>query len=150
MNTPFQLKEYFFPVVQVVAGPPVEEKVVESAESTKFNIGVHINKHIEEKTLFQLSVDIKSINHEEKWYPYKIHMTVIGIFQVDINKDDYEKLLYINGSSILYSAAREFLITITCRGPWAPVNLPTYSFLDKLKAASQTSGDHEHEQGEQG
>jgi len=38
------------------------------------------------------------------------------------------KLLRINGSSILYSSAREFLITVTSRMPYGALILPTVSF----------------------
>ena len=33
------------------------------------------------------------------------------------------------GTSILYSAAREYLITVTSRGPWPALVLPTVSFM---------------------
>jgi preprotein translocase subunit SecB len=55
------------------------------------------------------------------------------------NWPDPEKLLRVNGASILYSSAREFLITVTSRGPWAPMILPTISFLPVEENKSKES-----------
>jgi hypothetical protein len=33
-------------------------------------------------------------------------------------------------------AARELIATLTCRGPFAPVNLPTVTFIDEVKPQS--------------
>ncbi len=39
-------------------------------------------------------------------------------------------MVRVTGSSILYSAAREFLLTLMGRGPWSPMMLPTISFME--------------------
>lgn len=70
-----------------------------------------------------------------------MQVVAVGIFEV-IEWPDPDKLLIINGSSILYSAAREFLINISNRGPWGGITLPVYSFLDHYnKELAKTSED---------
>ena len=54
----------------------------------------------------------------------------MGIFEISPEwpKEKVMDLLKITGASILYSAAREFLLITTSRLPWKPVMLPTISF----------------------
>jgi len=127
MNTPIKLDEYFFPVVQVVADPSAEDK----EQELDYKIEVSLS-HDKEKKLYQVAIEITSIQ-DDKAHQYAINVVAIGIFRVDKRFKDINKLLYINGASMLYSAAREFLITITSRGPWGAVTLPTHSFLEQFK-----------------
>jgi len=57
-------------------------------------------------------------------------VTVVGIFTVDetFRHDHLERLIRVNGSSVLYSAMREFVALFTSRGPWGAVKLPTVNF----------------------
>ena len=68
------------------------------------------------------------------FFPYAIHLVVVGLFTIDKKFPDHEKLLRVTGASMLYSAAREFIITVTSRGPWSEVIIPTVSFLPEEKA----------------
>lgn len=131
MDTQLELKEYFFPVVQVVAEPDTEE----FNEPFEFTVDVSISEgEIKDEKLYQVSVEIESIPEEpEQKQQYSFHLVVVGFFTVNQNHPDIWKLLYINGSSILFGAAREFLITVTSRGPWPAVSLPSISFLNKYK-----------------
>jgi preprotein translocase subunit SecB len=126
MKAPLELKEYFFPVAQVVADPNVPDDIDVNAIS--YTIGTSIQKSKGDDA-YQVAVDISSPPEDEKSsQAYRIHVVVVGVFKVAQSWEDKEKLLRVNGSSILYSAAREFLITITSRGPYGAVTLPTVSF----------------------
>jgi len=128
-DTPLLLEEYFFPVVQVVANSSTPEEEIE----LNFDINVTLRENESEgKKLYQVAVDIHSTEEiEESKQPYTIHLVAIGIFSVVPEFPDIPKLLHITGSSMLYSAAREFLITITSRGPWDAISLPTFSFFNQ-------------------
>ncbi len=126
MKPPLELKQYFFPVTQVVADPEVSDD--KDVNAIAYTIGTSIQKS-EEDNVYQVSVDISSPPDDEECnQAYRIHIVVVGVFTVAESWDDKERLLRVNGSSILYSAAREFLITITSRGPFGAVTLPTISF----------------------
>jgi preprotein translocase subunit SecB len=127
MKPPLVVIDYFFPFVQVSADPDyvaddenaIGECVTKVAVETDFEKNVH-----------QVSLEIMIIPEDEKKkIPYAIHLISVGLFQVDKKWDDVDKLLRVNGASILYSAAREFIITISARGPWPATVLPTTSFL---------------------
>lgn len=127
MNPPLIVKEYFFPYVQVSADP--EHSGEEETPSMDFETKVAVDKDPENDT-YQVTLEITALPEDEtKRIPYAIHLIAVGMFAVDPSWPDPEKLLRINGASILYSSAREFLITVTSRGPWRPMILPTISFL---------------------
>jgi len=127
MKPPLTVKEYFFPFVQVSADP--EFTPGDPVEQIDFETKVGVD-HNPENGLYQVNLEITALpENEKKRTPYAIHLIVVGLFTVSDKIEDPVKLLQITGASILYSAAREFLITITSRGPWAPFFLPTISFL---------------------
>jgi len=128
MNTPLSLNQYFFPFVEVAADPEWNDK--EGAPHHHFTIGTSVVDD-DGKGVYQVVVNITSRpESEEARQPYSIHLLTVGFFQVSQGWPEPLKLLEINGASILYASAREFLITITARGPWPAVTLPTVSFLD--------------------
>jgi preprotein translocase subunit SecB len=67
--------------------------------------------------------------------PYRINLHSVGTFTfANAGMPDVEKacLLRVTGVSILYSQAREYLLMLTARGPWGPLQLPTVSFIDNV------------------
>jgi preprotein translocase subunit SecB len=135
MDSPLILLEYCFPVVQVVANPNINPEA--NIKATQYDIEVGLAKS-ENDEVYQVTVDIASIDDQqegEQGVPYNIHLVALGHFKVHPEWPDPDKMVSVNGASILYSAAREFLITITSRGPWGQISLPTKSF-NQLKEAS--------------
>lgn len=131
MDSPLEIKSYFFPHVVVTADPLYVE--AENNTSPHYDIKVAVDRD-DERDNYQVAVEIVSEpESEDKRQAYSVHLVGIGIFTVHPDWPDPEKLLRINGASIIYSAAREFLITITSRGPWESVHLPTFSFLKSYK-----------------
>ena len=128
MNSPLSLDTYFFPVVSVHADPQFQQDtdLVEPYYLTK--VGV---EHEPDNNRYQVVLEIISEpESDEKRQAYSIHLVAIGFFRVDPSwPNDPIKILRINGASILYGAAREFLITITARGPWGQIILPSVSFM---------------------
>ena len=77
-------------------------------------------------------------------HSYGINVEMVGLFSVDATwpEDQIEKLVYINGSGLLYSAIREMVCNVTARSPWGMLMLPTVSFnqLYNDKAAEKVAG----------
>lgn len=67
-------------------------------------------------------------------FPYKFDVTLIGFFACKNGfptPADEEQFVRVNGSSMLYGAARELVRSLTCRGPWGELFIPSISFYDK-------------------
>jgi preprotein translocase subunit SecB len=134
MDTHLKLEQYFFPHIQVSADPTCDD--ISRVNDIDYEVKVGLAKH-EEEEKYQLTLEISSFpEDDDSTQPYSMQVVVIGIFEV-VDWPDPEKLLLINGSSILYSAAREFVITTSSRGPWGPLTLPVYSFLKHFQKLAE-------------
>ncbi|MBI5688310.1 MAG: protein-export chaperone SecB [Verrucomicrobia bacterium] len=76
-----------------------------------------------------LNVELKS--PAGKKASYTGHIDLVGLFRINDQwpAEKIEKLVRVNGPSILYGAARELVANLTARGPWPMVMLPTLSFF---------------------
>ncbi len=126
---PLELKKYFFPFVQVAADAEYEPSAQKI--SPHFEVRTTV-EHDEENGIYQVALEIIAEPEDENSkIPYSIHLITVGLFTVDENFPEREELLKVTGASLLYSAAREFIITVTSRGPWSQVIIPTISFLQQ-------------------
>jgi len=89
MNSPLDLEEYFFPVVQVVANPDAPEE--EDVNQLDFGIKTHLRKSASDD-VYQMSVEISSPpkDDDEVNQAYKINLLVVGIFRVHPEWEDPE------------------------------------------------------------
>jgi len=63
--------------------------------------------------------------------PYAVTLSVFGTFEISRDfgsEDEITQVVAVNGASMLYSAAREFLLGLTARGPNMEYMLPSYDF----------------------
>lgn len=138
MQAPLEIISYFFPSVSVAADPQFNPEDKRFEPDLKVKVGVEREN---DNNSYQVALDISfEPESEEKSYPYSVHLVAIGIFKVAPDFPDPEKLLRITGASIIYGAAREFVITITSRGPWGPVMLPSISFMQPEDLSKKTTG----------
>jgi preprotein translocase subunit SecB len=63
---------------------------------------------------------------------YTFHLALVGFFFVAENypKDKVEILAKTNCPAVLYSTAREMLVTVVRRSPFTPVLIPSVTFLE--------------------
>ncbi|MCF8105806.1 MAG: protein-export chaperone SecB [Desulfohalobiaceae bacterium] len=130
---PINLDFHFFSNVNIVANQnlvPAELNSGEHFENYDIETEVNVLRNENNPFNFQITLEIHYDNKEfEK--AYEFGLKIVGFFTVDENQDQeqLEKCVNVLGPSILYGAAREFLLTITNRGPYPPVYLPTVSFV---------------------
>lgn len=85
---------------------------------------------IKERTLWFIGLEIRFAAWVER-LSYTGRIELQGFFRVpDVPgaADQAGRLVTVAGSSILYSAAREYLLLVTSRAPCGPIQLPTKSF----------------------
>lgn len=130
MNPPLRLERYFYTKIVCLANP--EFKPAEEGQTAKIELQSHsqLMRHAEDEMRWQVVLDLKTPSMEESGSPYELDFQIVGFFQVsdDYPADKMEKLVGINGTSMLYSSARDFIMTISSRGPWPPIFLPTVTY----------------------
>jgi len=74
-------------------------------------------------------------------FPYTFAVSLVGMFHVSETypEEQVALLLKVNAPSILYSAARELIYGISGRGGYAPVLLPSVSFVPNLAPPPQSA-----------
>jgi len=122
-----QLVEYVFPEIECRENPdcPRNPDAVCPPE-VQVNPRMAV-KEDDDDAIYRLALEIR-FGSEGEHCSYIGRVKVVGIFSVASEVEEKEKQVYINGASILYSAAREFVLSITSRGPSFPLMLPTVRF----------------------
>ena len=122
---PLTLENYFFTKLSIQAAAP---STVQGGDEIQIKIKhrVQVKQNKEEKDLWQLILDLNPEIVTGEYMPYNFELQVVGFFRVgpSVKLDEAGHLVYCNGASMLYSAAREFLLGVTSRFPWGDFNLP--------------------------
>ena len=127
---PLRLETYYFTKVAVSADPCYEpQEGVAPAITIDTDVG--LGQHSSDPNRWMVTLGVHAKSPDEKPIPYNVDLEVVGFFRVEpeVEQGKAPALVQANGAAILYSAAREFLLTITGRGPWPPIALPTTNFL---------------------
>lgn len=80
-----------------------------------------------EEDVYRLSLHVEFGGPEEKC-SYFGQIKVVGLFSVQHGLENKEIVLLVGGLGVLFGAAREFILSITSRGPNAPLMLPIVQF----------------------
>ena len=130
---PLQLEESYFDVVSVEAAP----EYVPDAEARPRRHGVEMQLGLatvdDSPGVWRVSLDIRDKVIDDEASRYRFRLRVIGFFRWSTERqpeDQVAQIVAVNGASILYSSAREYLLMITSRAPWGQLSLPTMSFAD--------------------
>ncbi len=137
-NSPLQLIRYLVPEIACSANPAFDPEKPCDGGLEQFSVEASVNHQDAPKdtagNAWSLEMRLSQKLPEGKNFPYKFELTVVGFF---ICKDGVppqageERFVRINGSSMLYGAARELVRTTTAMGPWGALLLPTISFYGK-------------------
>jgi preprotein translocase subunit SecB len=129
-----QLKEYFVAESFFRAQPKFFEASKNedfTLNTSDFEIEVALGERSEDsnKKICELSITLE--DETEQAFPYVFRTVMLGFFELDEScaEEEAELLLKTNAPSVLYSAAREFLLLTTGRSLYMPLMLPTVTFL---------------------
>lgn len=80
---------------------------------------------------------------------YSISAEIVGFFTVldGIAQDQVRSFVDVNATSVLYSTLREIIYTLTAKGPFFPLMLPTLCFYER-KESESTSNTESDQQAE--
>ncbi len=129
MKSPLQLERYFFD--DIIVGAVREDVPGDAEHDVKTETKLARNNEDEHRWRLELRIhtDQKEGNPPPR---YDLGLRAIGYFRdsfEDLDEDKRARLVSVNGASILYSAAREFVLMITNRCPHGGYWLPTISFF---------------------
>ena len=125
-----RLDGYFYERVALEADPawPADKKPV-----TGVNVRVEVGQHKNNPTRWRAIMDVVAQPDQKgQAIPYNIALRCQGFFTVEPAEGlqtDARTLVQITGASMLYSAARDMVLTLSSRSRFGPVLLPTVSFL---------------------
>jgi preprotein translocase subunit SecB len=140
--SPLQLEGYFLKEVSFKLNESINEKPSELKHSE--NLGVEVSVLVteldKEERRWRCELTLDLAPKKEKDSAYSFHLVLVGFFNVSKNypEDSVELLAKTNCPAVLYSTAREMLVTVVRRSPYTPVLIPSVTFLeiDKNKTES--------------
>ena len=129
----FEVLSLYYPVSMVLLNSQYNTK---QYKDPQLIVNPFIRKIPRKLDLWEVRVDIKTPEDmPPETFPYAYALTVYGclkcVFPKEISKDEIlqrKKLLFVNGASVLYSAARDRLLILTSGFPYPPYCLPSFRF----------------------
>ena len=136
--SPLQLEHLVFTTVKISA-QHLQEPQVQGALNTavEFKTQPAAPESDDRRWVVAVRVHLNDAPEDTKLKtPYVGTVECVGYFTVSQAwpADKVQQLVAVNGTGLLYSAIREMVCTITARGPWGTIMLPTQSFVDATKA----------------
>lgn len=130
---PLRLEESYFDVVNLEASseytPDPEGKAHRHGAEMQLGLATVDSS----PGLWRVSLDIRHKHVDGEIPRYRFRLRIIGFFshtEGERSEAEVAHLMSVNGASILYSSAREYLLLLTSRAPWGQLTLPTMSFAD--------------------
>lgn len=128
---PLQLEESFFDTVRVDAVP--EHSPSTEGRPQRHGVQVHIDLATLDDSpgMWRVALDLTDKDVDGETPRYRFRLRIIGFFRwsgAEGSEQDVAQIVAVNGASILYSSAREYLLMLTSRMPWGQITLPTMSF----------------------
>lgn len=127
---PIRLLEQYYNRVSVEA---MEDHKPGGAPGWELATTISVRQHPDRKRICAVLLEIRLSQEDgQPRIPYEISAHATGTFEVHpgVPAEEIAKMVAVNGTSILYSGLRDFIATITGRGPWGSLLLPTVSFID--------------------
>ncbi len=150
-----QLKHYHFNAVSLAARPQVTEFPYQDAgemypplpaEALDPQLSL-AEPDADDPREFVVKLKLEHDPDEDSDFPYSFLVEAEGLFEIDHNGelDERRRLVAVNGASILYSAMREHLLTLSARHRYGPILLPCLDFRymkrqGELDASAESEG----------
>lgn len=131
-QSPLSIEFYLFRRLhfELKDGFSAESHPIDPTSGPEINITSNLARHPEEANRFRIDLSIAGGQSNED-YPFLFEIDAVGFFKVvdTYPAEQVELLAQVNGASILYSAAREYLANITGRSGYPPILLQSVSFV---------------------
>lgn len=140
MPSPLKCRGYFVTELMVTANPEHDAKNAAKLDFKDLQVDTTAEAVPNESgtRIWRVLLHVRQNVGPEKNAPYNFGIVLLGHFEVHPEYPDAKvrQLVSINGSSILYSAARQILRDSMHNGPFAALLLPTVSFSEPSQDAA--------------
>jgi preprotein translocase subunit SecB len=133
--SPLQLLRYLVPEVSCSANPSFDPEKDYEAGTEQLSVSAVVTQQQapEKFTGHSWSVEMRISQKlkEGQNSPYTFEVALVGFFACGGGLPpaaEEERFVRVNGSSMLYGAAREIIRSLTARGPWGEIFLASASF----------------------
>jgi preprotein translocase subunit SecB len=132
--SPLQLEGYFVTELRFKAQPDFAydlENPLTTVPSTALTVDVVLGKHQEKQLRRSCELAVELADPTGSNFPYVFRTAFTGFFRISEHypAEQVELMFATNAPALLYSAARELLATVTGRGPYPAITLPSVTFL---------------------
>lgn len=127
--SPLDLTAYFVTELSLTANLEFSPDKPTQLRMEDLRISTDLRRQ-EGKPPWQIVLKVQQNVGPERNSPYNFALTLVGLFDVHptVPAEQVERLVKVNGSSMLFAAAREILRADMARGPHFPLLLPSISF----------------------
>lgn len=140
---PLAMTDHFFAEINIVANHALSPQEVHDGKKFgyEFTLDVDVAASPSVDREFQVQLTIQSNEKPDYLKGYDIKLVVVGFFLVaeGIEGERRQEIARVIGPTLLYGAARDFLYSLTMRGPHPGVYLPTTSFIPETNVPPQAS-----------
>ncbi|BFR49464.1 protein-export chaperone SecB [Nitratidesulfovibrio sp. HK-II] len=136
---PVEISAHFFTEVEVIAdASAISDINARKPIGYEFKRDVELAPPIQGSEDFLVTLTVWTEEAEDMIKAYNVRVKVVGFIKVgnEVPEAERQGIAACIGASLLYSAAREYIYTLTQRGPYPPIYLPTVSFLPNGDAPS--------------
>lgn len=141
--SPLQLEEYVLKDLRFTLISPLVSAPSSEVNYDKIDIEVNAETRVRTDDPFswRCEVTVRSKDEKEGTYPYSFQLTFIGFFRVakEYPSDRIEQMVKANAPALLYSASRELLLSVSGRGRFPAILLPSVTFIEPPKTAAKGS-----------
>ena len=138
-NSPLQLLRYVVVDVSCTATPTFDpNKPFDNAIADQLSVNAAVTQQKAPENFpghsWAVEISISQTLKEGQNFPYTFRVTLVGYFACREGlppEAEEERFVRVNGSSMLYGAAREIVRSLTACGPWGELFLPGISFYDR-------------------
>jgi preprotein translocase subunit SecB len=131
-KSPLSLEKYAFSRIHVDACESPECQTVKT--DGHFRVQTRCQQHGDDLLRWMVTLNVSVVKKEaEPCPPYTFDVEVVGFFKVaeDCPADKQAVLVRANGPAVLFGSVREMIASLTARGPYPRVDLPTVTFIDE-------------------
>jgi len=129
---PVQLTNYFVSELQFVANQSYNRDSPTSVTAEDLQVALQPSQKEDNKREWQITLRVALNASPESNSPYSFLIEIIGFVTVaeSVAEHKIERFAQINGTSLIFAAAREIIKSATSRGPFQGLLLPTVTFWE--------------------